>query len=45
VTPADLAATVYRLLGIDARATQLHTSDGRPIQLSRDGQVIDALIG
>jgi hypothetical protein len=44
VTPADLAATIYRLLGIDPQ-TLLHTPDGRPIQVNRDGRVIDALWG
>jgi len=30
VTPADLAASIYKLLGIDP-ATTLYTSDGRPV--------------
>jgi hypothetical protein len=42
-TPADLAATLYHLLGIPAR-TLLHTPDGRPIQVSRDGQLIRSLL-
>lgn len=43
VTPADLTATVYSVLGLDPHHT-LHTSDGRPIHLSRDGQVIKNLM-
>jgi acetyl esterase/lipase len=44
VTPADLAATVFTLLGIDPQR-ELHTADGRPIRLSRDGKVVKELIG
>jgi len=45
VTPADLAATIYTLLGIDPNR-ELHTADGRPVRVSRDGaQVISELIG
>ncbi|MBM82681.1 MAG: hypothetical protein CMJ78_19125 [Planctomycetaceae bacterium] len=36
VTPSDLAATIYTLLGIDP-ASELHTSDGRPIRVTPDG--------
>ncbi len=43
VTPADLAATIYTLLGIDPRL-ELHTPDGRPVQLNRDGTVIGELV-
>ncbi len=43
VTPADLAATIYTLLGIDPGLV-MHTPDGRPIQASRDGQVVRELI-
>ena len=43
VTPADLAATLFTLLGLDPRLT-LQTADGRPIHLSRDGKVIAALV-
>lgn len=43
VTPADLAATMYTLLGIDP-AQLMHTRDGRPIQASRDGHVIKELL-
>jgi uncharacterized protein (DUF1501 family) len=44
VTPADLACSIYHLLGVDP-AHELHTSDGRPIRVSRDGQLIDELVG
>jgi uncharacterized protein (DUF1501 family) len=43
VTPADLARTIYHSLGIDA-AKELHTSDGRPVQINRDGSLIGELI-
>ncbi|TWU66729.1 DUF1501 domain-containing protein [Crateriforma conspicua] len=36
VTPADLAATVYTMLGIDP-AGVLKTSDGRPVRITPDG--------
>jgi hypothetical protein len=38
VTPADLARTVYTLLGIDPDR-ELHTADGRPVAVAQ-GQVI-----
>jgi len=44
VTPADLAATIYTLLGVDPTLL-LHTPDGRPIQVSSDGTVIQELMG
>lgn len=44
VTPADLTATVYTLLGIDP-ATELHTSDGRPVRLVQDGKALPELVG
>jgi uncharacterized protein (DUF1501 family) len=43
VPPADLAATVYHLLGVDPR-TELRDRLGRPLTLC-DGQVLDAIIG
>ena len=43
VTPADLASTIYTLLGIDPKHL-LHTPDGRPIEVSRDGRVIEELV-
>lgn len=42
IKPADLAATIYKALGIDPHHT-LQTADGRPIHLSRDGRVISEL--
>lgn len=36
VTPSDLAATIYTLLGIDP-ALELHTNDGRPVRVAPDG--------
>ena len=45
ISPSNLAATVYTLLGIDP-ASELHTSDGRPIRVAPDGAtVIPELIG
>ena len=43
VTPADLAATIYTLLGIDPKQ-RLYTPDSRPIEVSRDGQVVAELV-
>ena len=44
VTPPDLSATIYTLLGIDP-ATELHTRDGRPVRVAPDGsQVVRELI-
>ncbi len=36
VTPADMAATIYTLLGIDP-GLELRTADGRPIRIAPDG--------
>ena len=45
LTPSDLAATIYSLLGIDP-AHELHTSDGRPVRVAPDGaRVISELLG
>ena len=44
VTPSDLAATIYTLLGIDP-GFELHTSDGRPVRVAADGaNVVSELI-
>lgn len=43
VSPADLAHTVYRALGIDP-SQELHTTDGRPVQINRDGTLIKELL-
>ncbi len=36
VTPSDLAATIYTLLGVDP-AHELRTRDGRPVRVAPDG--------
>lgn len=41
--PADLAATIYHLLGVDPRM-EIRDRLGRPLALC-DGQVLDAIIG
>ena len=44
VTPSDLAATIYTLLGIDP-SLELHTSDGRPVRVAPDGaKIVSELI-
>ncbi len=43
VSPADLARTVYTLLGVDPDL-ELHTGDGRPARVNSGGQLIDALL-
>lgn len=44
-TPSDLATTIYTLLGINP-ASELRTSDGRPVRVGKDGaRVIKELIG
>ena len=45
VTPSDIAATIFTLMGIDP-ATELHTPDGRPIRIApRESQVFSEVIG
>jgi hypothetical protein len=44
VTPADLAATIYTLLGIDPQSS-LQTADGRPVRINLDGAPIPELLG
>ena len=45
ITPGDLSATIYSLLGIDP-AHELHTPEGRPIRVApQDAKVISELIG
>jgi hypothetical protein len=45
VTPSDLAATIYRLLGIDPQR-ELHTPDGRPVRIAPPtAEVVGELIG
>lgn len=43
VTPADLACTIYTLLGINPQH-EMHTSDGRPVQVNQGGSVIRKLL-
>jgi uncharacterized protein (DUF1501 family) len=43
VSPADLAATLYTLLGIDPKGEVL-TPDGRPVALVRQGSPIAAVL-
>jgi hypothetical protein len=43
ITPADMAATVLSILGIDPNTT-LHTTQGRPIQLVSGGAPVHELI-
>ena len=43
VTPVDLAATIYTLLGIDPNH-ELHTSDGRPVRVNQGGKVVSEVI-
>ncbi len=43
VSPDDVAATIFQQLGINPKH-ELSTSTGRPIQLFREGRVIDRLL-
>lgn len=44
VTPSDLAATIYTLLGIDPKR-ELHTTDGRPVRVAPyESQVVSEVI-
>jgi hypothetical protein len=43
ISPADLVRTLYQLIGIDPEL-ELSTTDGRPVQVNRDGTVIAELI-
>lgn len=43
VTPADLARTLYVLLGIDPDQ-ELSTPDGRPVKINQGGQTIQELL-
>lgn len=42
--PADVAATIFMALGIDPRK-QIHTPDGRPLEILDEGRVIEDLYG
>ena len=43
-TPDDLAATIFAQLGIP-HTTELQTPTGRPMQLFREGKVVEKLVG
>ena len=43
VTPADLARTIYTLLGINPDH-ELHTDDGRPVPVNQGGKLIEELL-
>jgi len=43
VTPDDVSATLFSLLGIEP-TTELNTSSGRPMQLFREGKVVSKLL-
>jgi hypothetical protein len=43
VLPDDVSSTIFTLLGIDPK-TELQTSTGRPIQLFREGKVVEKLM-
>ena len=42
-TPDDVSATLFQCLGIDPHM-ELQTSTGRPVQLFREGRVIEKLL-
>jgi hypothetical protein len=42
-TPDDLASTIFQQLGVDP-STELQTPTGRPVQLFREGKVIEKLV-
>jgi uncharacterized protein (DUF1501 family) len=44
VTPDDIGATVFTQLGV-RHDTELQTPTGRPVQLFREGKVVEKLIG
>jgi hypothetical protein len=43
VSPADLAATIYHLLGIDTEK-EYHTRDNRPVKVLAQGEVVRRLL-
>ena len=44
VTPDDVAATIFHQLGI-RQDTELQTPTGRPVQLFREGKVVEKMLG
>jgi hypothetical protein len=43
-TPDDVASTIFQNLGLDPHQ-ELQSPTGRPIQLFREGKVIEKLVG
>lgn len=43
VTPNDLAHTIYHLLGVDP-SLEMHTTDGRPVQVNQGGELVRELL-
>lgn len=43
-TPDDIASTIFHQLGVEP-TTELQTPTGRPVQLFREGKVIEKLVG
>jgi hypothetical protein len=43
-TPDDISATMFQRLGVDPHL-EMQTSTGRPVQLFREGKVVDKLVG
>jgi hypothetical protein len=43
VSPGDVVATLYHLLGLDPRS-EIHDPLGRPFQLVREGDVLGEII-
>ena len=43
ISPDDLAATIFEQLGIDPHK-ELQTNNGRPMQIVRDGTLVDGLL-
>ena len=44
VSPADICATIYSILGIDPNQ-RVPDSSGQPVRLALDGQVIEEILG
>ena len=44
MTPADLARSIFALLGIDGER-EFQTTDGRPVTVNKGGEPIPELIG
>jgi hypothetical protein len=43
-SPADVSATIFHLLGVEP-ASEIRTTSGRPMQVFREGKVLEELIG